>query len=114
MPAPSQEGYVEAVLRVVEAVPAGQVVAYSDIAELLGRGGPRQVGQVMAREGAAVPWWRVVHADGRLVRGLEAQSLPLLRAEGTPLRGDRVDIGRARCDLGRLAETVGFPSGSDV
>ena len=80
----------------MEAIPPGRVCAYSDIAELLGRGGPRQVGQVMARYGAAVAWWRVVRADGRPVRGLEEAALARLRAEGTPLRGDRVDLVRAR------------------
>ena len=90
------EEYVEQVLTAVEAIPPGRACAYSDLAELLGRGGPRQVGQVMARYGAAVPWWRVVRADGRPARGLEEQALARLRAEGTPLRGERVDLVRAR------------------
>ena len=88
--------YVEQVLTAVESIPPGRACAYSDLAELVGRGGPRQVGQVMARYGAAVPWWRVVRADGRPARGLEDEALARLRAEGTPLRGDRVDLGRAR------------------
>ncbi len=88
--------YVEQVLTAVEAIPPGRVCVYSDLAELVGRGGPRQVGQVMARYGDAVPWWRVVRADGRPARGLEDEALARLRAEGTPLRGDRVDLGRAR------------------
>jgi alkylated DNA nucleotide flippase Atl1 len=88
--------YVEQVLTAVESIPPGRACAYSDLAELVGRGGPRQVGQVMAHYGAAVPWWRVVRADGRPARGLEEQALTRLRAEGTPLRGDRVDLVRAR------------------
>jgi alkylated DNA nucleotide flippase Atl1 len=88
--------YVEQVLTAVESIPPGRACAYSDLAELVGRGGPRQVGQVMARYGAGVPWWRVVRADGRPARGLEEQALTRLRAEGTPLRGDRVDLVRAR------------------
>jgi alkylated DNA nucleotide flippase Atl1 len=88
--------YVEQVLTAVESIPPGRACAYSDLAELVGRGGPRQVGQVMARYGAGVPWWRVVRADGRPARGLEEQALARLRAEGTPLRGDRVDLVRAR------------------
>jgi alkylated DNA nucleotide flippase Atl1 len=91
--------YVEQVLRAVEAIPPGQVCAYSDIAELVGWGGPRRVGQVMSGHGAAVPWWRVVRADGRPVRGLEEEALSRLRAEGVPLRGDRVDMARARFDF---------------
>jgi alkylated DNA nucleotide flippase Atl1 len=92
--------YVEQVLSAVESIPPGQVCAYSDLAELVGRGGPRQIGQVMARYGAGVPWWRVVRADGRPARGLEEQALARLRAEGTPLRGDRVDLVRARFAFG--------------
>ncbi len=88
--------YVEQVLTAVESIPPGRACAYSDLAELVGRGGPRQVGQVLARFGAAVPWWRVVRADGRPARGLEEQALARLRAEGTPLRGDRVDLDGAR------------------
>jgi alkylated DNA nucleotide flippase Atl1 len=88
--------YVEQVLTAVESIPPGRACAYSDLAELVGRGGPRQVGQVMARYGAAVPWWRVVRADGQPARGLEEEALARLRAEGTPLRGDRVDLRRAR------------------
>lgn len=90
------DDYVEDVLAVVEQIPPGQVASYGDVAELVGRGGPRQVGQVMSRFGAAVPWWRVVRADGHPVRGLEERALAQLRDEGTPLRGDRVVMSRAR------------------
>jgi alkylated DNA nucleotide flippase Atl1 len=91
--------YVEQVLRAVEAIPPGRACAYSDIAELVGWGGPRRVGQVMSAHGAGVPWWRVVRADGRPVRGLEEEALSRLRAEGAPMRGDRVDLSRARFDF---------------
>ena len=91
--------YVEQVLRAVEAIPPGRACAYSDIAELIGWGGPRRVGSVMSAHGAAVPWWRVVRADGRPVRGLEEEALSRLRAEGVPMRGDRVDLTRARFDF---------------
>lgn len=90
------------VLDVVDRVPPGQVVTYGDVAEYLGIGGPRQVGAVMSRHGAAVAWWRVLHADGRPPAGLEHRALGHLRAEGTPLRasGTRVDLTRARWDGG--------------
>jgi alkylated DNA nucleotide flippase Atl1 len=89
------EAYVEEVLRAVERIPPGRVATYGDVAEVAG-GGPRLVGAVMARYGAGVPWWRVVRADGRAATGHEAEALPQLRAEGTPLHGDRVDLPRAR------------------
>jgi alkylated DNA nucleotide flippase Atl1 len=95
--------YAEQVLDVVEQIPQGQVLAYGDIAALLGEGGPRQVGTVMSRYGSDVPWWRVVRADGRPVQGLQTEALARLRAEGTPLVGGalagvRVDMRRARWD----------------
>lgn len=93
------EAYVEAVLRAVEQIPAGQVASYGDVAEAVGGGGPRQVGHVMALHGAAVPWWRVVRADGSPARGHEQQALDLLRSEGAPLRGPRVVMTEARALL---------------
>jgi alkylated DNA nucleotide flippase Atl1 len=54
------DDYAELVLSVVEQIPPGQVATYGDIAEIVGRGGPRQVGHVMALLGGGVPWWRVV------------------------------------------------------
>jgi alkylated DNA nucleotide flippase Atl1 len=94
-----RESYVEAVLQTVEALPPGRVASYGDIAEAVGRGGPRQVGHVMALHGAAVPWWRVVRADGSPPRGHERRALELLAAEGTPLRGGRVVLAEARASL---------------
>jgi alkylated DNA nucleotide flippase Atl1 len=50
----------------------------------------------MSTQGAGVPWWRVVRADGRPARGLEETALAHLRDEGVVLRGDRVDMRRSR------------------
>lgn len=96
--------YVEAVLAVVELIPPGSAVAYGDVAELLGSGGPRQVGSVMSHYGSAVPWWRVLRASGLAPEGLEAEALKFYLREGTPLRGDflrfaRTGDGRWRVDL---------------
>jgi alkylated DNA nucleotide flippase Atl1 len=91
----SREEYVEAVLALVESIPAGRVMSYGAIAEYLGSGGPRQVGAVMAKHGGGVPWHRVVSASGRVVPGHEVEALRRLRAERTPLRGDRVDMSAA-------------------
>jgi methylated-DNA-protein-cysteine methyltransferase related protein len=87
--------YVESVLSVVERIPPGRVMSYGAIAEYLGSGGPRQVGAVMARYGGGVPWHRVVNAAGRVVPGHEAEALRRLRAEGTAMRGERVDMRAA-------------------
>jgi len=87
--------FAEEVLGLVERIPPGRVMSYGAIADWLGKGGPRQVGTVMARYGGAVPWHRVVTSTGRLVPGHEAEALRRHRAEGTPLRGDHVDISKA-------------------
>jgi methylated-DNA-protein-cysteine methyltransferase-like protein len=93
------EQYVEAVLSLVERIPRGRVMSYGAIAEALapvaGRGSPRRVGTIMARYGGTVPWYRVVAADGRLVPGHEQRARRLLAAEGTPMRGDKVDMAAA-------------------
>jgi alkylated DNA nucleotide flippase Atl1 len=91
--------FADAVLSVVEQIPTGSVMTYGDIAEYLGRGGPRQVGAVMAAHGGVVPWWRVVRADGSWPARFGEQALRQYIAEGTVLRsGNRVDLRAARWD----------------
>ncbi|MET9414992.1 MGMT family protein [Streptomyces klenkii] len=106
--------YAERVLEVAERIPPGRVMTYGDVAEWLGEGGPRQVGRVMALYGGAVPWWRVVRADGVLLPGHELRALAHYREEGTPLRAagraaeghvPRLAMARARWD-GRGPESV--------
>jgi alkylated DNA nucleotide flippase Atl1 len=101
--------YAERVLEVAERIPAGRVMTYGDVAEWLEESGPRQVGRVMALYGGAVPWWRVVRADGVLLPGHELRALARYREEGTPLRGaassaaghlPRIDVRAARWDGG--------------
>ncbi|RNG20375.1 methylated-DNA-protein-cysteine methyltransferase [Streptomyces botrytidirepellens] len=99
--------YAERVLDVAELIPPGRVMTYGDVAEWLEEGGPRQVGRVMALYGGAVPWWRVVRADGALLPGHELRALGHYREEGTPLREaprsaeghlPKIDMRRARWD----------------
>ncbi|WP_069170844.1 MGMT family protein [Streptomyces griseus] len=106
-PAAELPAYAERVLDVADLIPAGRVMTYGDVAEWLGDGGPRQVGRVMALYGSAVPWWRVVRADGALLPGHEQRALGHYREEGTPLRTaprgaeghlPRLDMKRARWD----------------
>ncbi|WP_219471948.1 MGMT family protein [Nonomuraea rhizosphaerae] len=97
--------FQERVLEVVESIPPGKVMSYGDIAEYLGEGGPRQVGRVMSTWGGGVPWWRVVHSDGTAAApDHERRCLDQWREEGTPLRGERVDMRKARWD-GRSADS---------
>ena len=88
--------FAEAVLDLVELIPPGQVLSYGDIAELLGRGGARAVGTVLARYGSAVPWWRVLRASGLPPLCHERRALEHYADEGTPVRGGRVVVSQAR------------------
>ena len=90
--------FAQRVLDLVERIPPGQVMAYGDIAEYLGEGGPRQVARVMSTRGGEVPWWRVLRSDGTPAPEVAARQLRHLRDEGTPMRpsGDRIDIAHAR------------------
>ena len=101
--APSDEPpdeFEAAVHAVVRSIPPGRVMSYGDVAEYLGRGGPRQVGAVMASSDGELPWWRVIRADGSPPPGHESECLAAQRAEATPMRADgtRVDMRRARWD----------------
>ncbi|MDX3354616.1 MGMT family protein [Streptomyces sp. ME01-24h] len=116
---PELPAYAERVLDVAERIPPGRVMTYGDVAEWLGEGGPRQVGRVMALYGGAVPWWRVVRADGGLLPGHELRAMEHYRAEGTPLRTaprgtkghiPRLDLRGARWDG---TEPVPSPGGDD-
>jgi alkylated DNA nucleotide flippase Atl1 len=95
-------GFVEAVLAVVDDIPPGCVATYGDVAAILGSRGARAVGQVMARYGSDVPWWRVVRAGGRPPVGHAAAARPRYEAEGTPIvattddDGYRIAIARCR------------------
>jgi alkylated DNA nucleotide flippase Atl1 len=97
-----REEYVESVLRVVESIPVGRVMAYGAIAEVVGVGGPRQVGRVMAEYGGGVPWWRVVRADGTLPESHRHRARERYLGEGTPLVRDRIE-GDLRIDMRRAA-----------
>lgn len=52
------------------------------------------MGRVLATTAEKVPWHRVVRSDGSVAKG--ASQLELLRREGVPIKGDRVDLRRAR------------------
>ena len=81
---------VTAILERIRDIPPGCVQAYSDIDPHA----PRLVGRVLATTSEDVPWHRVVHADGSIPKGRRQREL--LMGEGVPMRGERVDIERAR------------------
>jgi methylated-DNA-protein-cysteine methyltransferase related protein len=80
------------ILQRVRDVPEGFVRTYGDISP----GAPRVAGMVLhSCDDPAVPWHRIVRADGTLAKG-ERQRV-LLEREGVPFRdGGRVDLGVAR------------------
>ena len=105
----AQPGYNERVYQIVRRIPAGRVMTYGQIAELLGEGyTPRTVGFVMHASPDDVPWQRVINAQGAcstqrvLLPGNIQQSL--LEAEGITFDA------RGRCDLKRYRWT---PEGSN-
>lgn len=94
--------YTDLVLDLVSQIPPGRAMTYGQVADvarvLTGRGSPRMVGQIMARHGGQVPWWRVMPATGVVPEHLRDRARPRLREEGTPLRGTdplRLDMAKA-------------------
>jgi alkylated DNA nucleotide flippase Atl1 len=73
----------------IRSIPRGFVRTYGDIDEAA----PRLVGRVLAST-HDLPWQRVVRADGSVPKGKPQRDL--LLKEGVPMRGDRVDLRRAR------------------
>ncbi|HEX6456157.1 MAG TPA: MGMT family protein [Solirubrobacterales bacterium] len=79
------------VLERVRAIPEGSVRTYGDVSP----GAPRFAGTVLFHDDDPdLPWWRVVRADGSLAKGDRQRAL--LRTEGVPFKGRRVDMRRAR------------------
>ena len=74
----------------VRAIPEGFVRTYGDI----DHHAPRLVGHVLATSHEDMPWHRVVRSDGTVAVG--RRQLALLRREGVPIRGGRVDLREAR------------------
>jgi methylated-DNA-protein-cysteine methyltransferase-like protein len=97
-------GYNERVFEIVRRIPAGHVMTYGQLAELLGEGyTARTVGFVMNKADESVPWHRVINAQGgcstgRVLLPMNKQQR-LLEAEGVEFNA------RERCDLGRYRWT---------
>jgi methylated-DNA-protein-cysteine methyltransferase-like protein len=89
----------------VRRIPHGQLATYGQIAELIGAWGcARQVGWALRRLTlpSAVPWHRVVNAQGRIAmspgrEGSDWIQRELLLAEGIPVAADgRLPLARYR------------------
>ena len=89
-----------AIVERIRRIPLGTIATYGSIDP----GAPRLVGRVLATTHQDLPWHRVVRADGSIPQGQRQREL--LLKEGVPMRGDRVDLKRAR----RLRLTATFLS----
>jgi methylated-DNA-protein-cysteine methyltransferase-like protein len=90
-----------AIYEAVERIPAGRVATYGGIAHVAGL--PRRarlVGTALKSlpKGRQLPWHRVLTASGKLAfpagSAAHAKQTALLKKEGVPLRGGRVDLLR--------------------
>ncbi len=103
---PNQQAYYEQVWQLARQIPAGKVVTYGQIAQLLPlptgvdpqeykAWSPRWVGDAMAACPADVPWQRVINAQGKISQraGSERQRR-LLTEEGIVFVNDRIDLKR--------------------
>ena len=85
----------EAVFDAVERIPHGRVSTYGAVGRLVGVG-PRRVARALSSGGGAVPWPRVVRADGSAAEPVRVRQLELLAAEGVPMRDGRVVLSAVR------------------
>lgn len=87
---------VEEVLRVVAAIPPGNVSTYGEVGKVASVGA-RYVGWALGAHGDDVPWWRVVRADGtthdpeRACPRWEAEGIGQLKPGRADLRAHGLD-----------------------
>ena len=96
-------GRYERVWRTVAEIPRGSVATYGQIADLAGLGrGARLVGYALraAPAGAALPWHRVINAQGQISFPPQSpayrEQRRRLEEEGIEFLGKRVDLGTYR------------------
>jgi alkylated DNA nucleotide flippase Atl1 len=71
-------------------------MTYGDVAEYVATRAARHVGRVLSQHGGAVPWQRVVRADGSCAPHVYTEQRQRLLAEGVRFVGHRVDLARFR------------------
>ena len=83
--------FERAVAAVLDRLAPGDLVTYGDVAAEAGHpGAARAVGSVLRRSGGQFAWWRVVGANGRLLRDHEREQTRRLAAEGVEVRDGRI------------------------
>jgi alkylated DNA nucleotide flippase Atl1 len=93
---PVTDHQIERVRALIDAIPAGRVATYGDIAAAAGLSSPRTVGWILRTDGSDLPWHRVITASGRPARHLATRQLELLRAEGVLAADGRIALGQVR------------------
>lgn len=90
---------VEAIWRVVAAIPPGRVSTYGEVARLAGLPrGARQVGRALGKAPATLklPWYRVIGAGGRIALPKDSAGygtqIRKLQAEGISVEKGRVRL----------------------
>ena len=92
----ARKPFEDAIRDVIQAIPAGEISTYGEVAAEAGYpGAARAVGNFL-RTSTGLPWWRVVAANGRLVPGHERRHAHHLRAEGVSVARGRVAMGARR------------------
>ena len=89
---------MEAVLRLVEAIPEGRATTYGRIAAAFGTG-PRVVGRIMHDWGGSVPWWRVVNVHGTFPTSVRGEGMEHWEREGMPVDAERGRLLLEACSI---------------
>lgn len=92
----------EQIKELIRRLPEGFVATYGDLCPQA----PRLPGRIlkMSTKDKTLPWHRVVRADGSLAQGNRQKRL--LRREGIPFKGERVDMEVARIPGDHLRDLV--------
>jgi len=88
----------DAIIALIRSVPEGFVTTYGDLCPEA----PRLPGRILATTTEKLPWHRVVRADGTFAKGDRQRRL--LRREGIPFAGKRVDMEAAHIPREALLE----------
>jgi len=95
----NERNYRERVYEIVREIPAGRVMTYGQIAEILGEGyTPRTVGFVMhAADTEKIPWQRVINSQGACSTGKMTMPVNL---QQKILEDEGIEFDeKGRCDL---------------
>jgi methylated-DNA-protein-cysteine methyltransferase-like protein len=83
--------FTDSVVEVLRRLRPGEIVSYGEVAAEAGfPGSARAVGNLLGRDVADVPWWRVVRGDGAVVSRHPAEQIARLAAEGVAVVDGRV------------------------